>query len=370
MPRKKRQTWIERRPTPTYQLGVLHAFGPGRLQASNHMLEFKGSESAGGRRIKVPLRGLILVCIYGSVQVTPSAVRLITDAGAAVVYLSSSGLKTNGILQPASDAWRGRRYRQFLAVQDPVWVLRQARRLVAERLKSFEGALEYARRQGRADRRAADLLRDLPRIAESVERAPDRPTLLGLEGTATRRWFEVFDSLLPTGWTMPGRRRRPPTDPVNALLSLGYTLLLHRVRAACQAWGLDPAIGFFHEYRPGRPSLACDLVEPFRVAAVDRLVLSMLPRDRYHEMDFIHDERDYSVRLVEEALKRWLTDLEMHFHAASEDRPSLQVLIVERVRELVDELPPWTGRFPGPAGGPEDGNGDTNGGFGGMRDGD
>ncbi len=72
----------------------------------------------------------------------------------------------------------------------------------------------------------------------------------------------------------------------------------------------------------------------------------MLPRDRYHEVDFIHDERDYSVRLVEEALRRWLTDLEMNFHAADEDHPSLQVLIMERVRELVDDLPPWPGRFP------------------------
>ncbi len=83
MPRKKRETWIEARPTPSCQLGVLHVFGPGRLQASNHILEFKGSECVGGRRLKVKLRGLKLVCIYGSVQVTPSAIRLITDAGAA-----------------------------------------------------------------------------------------------------------------------------------------------------------------------------------------------------------------------------------------------------------------------------------------------
>ena len=119
------------------------------------------------------------------------------------------------------------------------------------------------------------------------------------------------------------------------------------MQAACQAWGLDPAMGFFHEYHPGRDSLACDLMEPFRVPAVDRLVLRMLALKSYHQEEFVHNEGDFSVRLIEEALRRWATDLEMHLHAADEDHPSLQVQIVERVGELVDVLPSWNGRFPG-----------------------
>jgi CRISPR-associated protein Cas1 len=216
-------------------------------------------------------------------------------------------------------------------------------------MQSFEAALLYLRRQGRwdADGRAADLLADLPGLRQAAAVAPNLATLLGLEGTATKCWFEVFDRLLPGSWTLPGRRKRPPTDPVNALLSLGYTLLFHRVHAACLAWGLDPALGFFHQYRPGRASLACDLMEPFRVPAVDRLVLQMLARDRYHEQDFIHNEGDFSVRLIEEALKRWLSDLEMHLHACDENHASLQVRIVDRVGGLVQALPAWNGLFPG-----------------------
>jgi len=340
MPRKK--TWLDRRPISSCQLGVLHAFGPGALQAPNHMLEFKGSESAGGRRLRVPLRGLRLVCLYGSVRVTVGAIRLITDAGAALAYMSSSGLKTNGVLQPATDAWKGRRYRQFQAFQNQAWTLPQARRLVNDKLRSQEDVLRYTRRQGRADRRAAEFLGELPALRRAVDAAPDHATLLGLEGTATKRWFEVFGDLLSDGWTMPGRRKRPPTDPVNALLSLGYTLLFHRVQAACQAWGLDPSLGFFHQYRPGRASLACDLMEPFRVPAVDRLVLQKLAIKRYNQGDFIHEKKDSSVRMTEDAFKQWLGDLEMHLHACDEDRPSLHVLIVERVRELIDILPPST----------------------------
>jgi CRISP-associated protein Cas1 len=358
MPRKKRSTWAERRPIPSCQLGVLHAFGPGYLHAPDHVLEFKGTESAGSRRLKVPLRGLKLVCLYGPIRLTAGAIRLVTDAGAGLAYLSASGLKTNGTLQPSTDAWKGKRYRQFQGVQDQAWMLQQARRVVADKVLSYENALQYARRQGRADARAAELLGDLPLMRQAVEAAPDHATLLGLEGMATKRWFDAFDSMLPEGWSMPGRRRRPPTDPVNALLSFGYTLLFHRVQAACQAWGLDPSLGFFHQYRPGRASLACDLMEAFRAPAVDRLVLRMLARDRYDEKDFIHNEGDFSVRMIEEALKRWVTDLEMHLHAADEDHPSLQVMIVERVQELVDELPPWNGRFPGPVEQPENAAGE------------
>jgi CRISP-associated protein Cas1 len=233
MPRKK--TWLQRRPIASCQLGVLHAFGPGALQAPNHMLEFQGSESAGGRRLRVPLRGLRLVCLYGSLRVTAGAIRLITDAGAALAYMSSSGLKTNGVLQPSTDAWKGRRYRQFQAFQDRTWTLPQARRLVNDKLRSQEDALRYTRQQGRAGRRAAAFLGALPAVRRAVDGAADPATLLGLEGMASKRWFEVFDDLLPDGWTLPGRRKRPPTDPVNALLSLGYTLLFHRVQAACQA---------------------------------------------------------------------------------------------------------------------------------------
>jgi CRISPR-associated protein Cas1 len=259
--------------------------------------------------------------------------------------MSSSGLKTNGVLQPTTDAWRGRRYRQFQAFQNPAWTLPQARRLVNDKLRSQEEMLRYNRRQGRADRHAAAFLNELPAIRRSVDTAAEQPILLGLEGMASRRWFEVFSDLLPDGWTMPGRRKRPPTDPVNALLSLGYTLLSHRVLAACQAWGLDPALGFFHQYRPGRASLACDLMEPFRVPAVDRLVLQKLAVKRYRQEDFVRENRDSSVKMTEEAFKQWLGDLETHLHTGDEDRPSLHVLIIERVRELIDDLPPSTLSF-------------------------
>jgi hypothetical protein len=106
-----------------------------------------------------------------------------------------------------------------------------------------------------------------------------------------------------------------------------------RPGASTRAWASST------QYHPGRDSLACDLMEPFRVPAVDRLVLRRLGLKRDNAQEFLHQEGDFSVRLIEEALRRWATDLERHLHAADEDRPSLQVPIVERVGDLVDALP-------------------------------
>lgn len=163
--------------------------------------------------------------------------------------------------------------------------------------------------------------------------------MLGLERSAARLWFAALAGALPAGWILPGRVRRPPTDPVNSLLSLGYTLLTRRAETACGAWGLDPAVGFLHAYRAGRPALACDLVEPFRVPAVDRLVVSALHGGRLSTADFT-DTADDGVRLTEEAFRRWLGLFEGNMHAAESGSPSLQTRLLDRARQLAESLPP------------------------------
>lgn len=335
--------WAERRPTPVCELGVLHAFGPGYLHAPNKTLEFRGTAD---RRLRVPLRELRLVCLYGPVRVSAGAIRLVTDRGAALAYLSASGMRINGTLQPAADAWRGRRYRQFRAVQDRDWTLQQARQIVEEKVASIEAAARHLQRHGRGSAELARFLTELPDMRRRILEAGSHASLRGHEGTAARRWFEVIDAVLPEGWTMPGRHKRPPTDPVNALLSLGYTLLVQRVEAACAAWGLDTALGVYHDYRPGRPSLACDLAEPFRVPVVDRLMLRCLARRQFSPSNFVQDPADLSVRLTDDAWKRWLSALETHIHDAGRGSASHQVAIMERVRRLAESLPAWQNSQP------------------------
>ena len=112
-------------------------------------------------------------------------------------------------------------------------------------------------------------------MAQETANATGVGSLLGLEGNGSAAYFRVFGKLFRGSFTFTHRRRRPPTDPVNAMLSLGYTLLLHQVSSAIQVVGLDPYMGFLHQPRHGRPALALDLMEEFRPIIADSVVLNI-----------------------------------------------------------------------------------------------
>lgn len=131
--------------------------------------------------------------------------------------------------------------------------------------------------------------------------------LMGIEGDAASTYFSVFNELLiDSGFTFSGRVRRPPTDPVNALLSFAYTLIGHECSSALQGVGLDSYVGFLHQDRPGRASLAQDLLEEFRASWADRFVLTMINRKQIKANDFV-TEASGAVRLKDEARKIFLT---------------------------------------------------------------
>lgn len=150
-----------------------------------------------------------------------------------------------------------------------------------------------------ADRLASSLRR--ARTAKSVEEAR------GIEGDAASTYFSVFDELLRgSGFAFGGRVRRPPTDPVNALLSFLYSLITQECVSALQGVGLDPYVGFLHKDRPGRSSLALDLLEEFRAPWADRFVLTLVNRRQVQPGDFV-TEASGAVRLQDDARKKLLT---------------------------------------------------------------
>ena len=152
-------------------------------------------------------------------------------------------------------------------------------------------------------RAAADALADiLSRLRASP---PDAARMRGLEGEAAAAYFGAFNDLLLANrdaFSIANRNRRPPTDPLNALLSFLYTLLAHDCRGACEAVGLDPQIGFLHELRSGRPSLALDLMEEFRAPVADRLALTLVNRQQLSPKDFRTAESG-AVQLSDDARK-------------------------------------------------------------------
>ena len=137
--------------------------------------------------------------------------------------------------------------------------------------------------------------------AESLEEAR------GMEGDAANAYFGVFNELLRgPGFAFGGRVRRPPTDPVNALLSFAYSLITNESASALQGTGLDPYVGFLHQDRSGRPSLALDLLEEFRASWADRFVLTLINRQQFKLKDFVN-EASGAVKLTEESRKEFLT---------------------------------------------------------------
>jgi CRISPR-associated protein Cas1 len=157
-----------------------------------------------------------------------------------------------------------------------------------------------------------DLLNNAVKYLAITLKDFDKPqkleTLRGLEGDAARRYFDVFNNLIlaqKDDFIFNDRNRRPPTDNVNAMLSYMYSLLAHEAAAALEGVGLDPAVGFLHRDRPGRPSLALDLMEEFRSWLADRLVLTLVNRREVTGKQFMKSESG-AVEMDKEARKSLL----------------------------------------------------------------
>ena len=150
----------------------------------------------------------------------------------------------------------------------------------------------------------------IDRLANSLRRIRHAGSLeeaRGMEGDAANAYFSVFDELLrDPDFSFGGRVRRPPTDPVNALLSFAYALVTNEFASALQGVGLDPYVGFLHQDRPGRLSLALDCLEEFRPSRADRFVLTLINRQQFKPRDFI-TEASGAVKLKESARKEFLT---------------------------------------------------------------
>lgn len=147
------------------------------------------------------------------------------------------------------------------------------------------------------------------KLAVSLRRVKNASTVaeaMGMEGEAAATYFSIFNELLRgSGFAFDGRVRRPPTDPVNALLSLVYSLITQECASALQGVGLDPFVGFLHKDRPGRVSLALDLLEEFRAPWADRFVLTLINRRQIQTKDFV-TEASGAVRLTDDARKSLL----------------------------------------------------------------
>jgi len=240
----------------------------------------------GAERARVPIHTLGGVVGFGRVALSPPLLGFCAEEGVTVSFLSEHGRFLARVEGPVSGNVLLRR-EQYRRTDDPERCAALVRHLVIGKALNQRAVLRRALRDhgARLAPAAAAALeateRRLTDIARRAERPQGADALRGLEGEAANAYFAVFDQLILVPGDelrFTGRSRRPPLDPVNALLSFVYALLVHDVRSALETTGLDPAVGFLHRDRPGRPSLALDLMEEFRPFFADRLVLSLINR--------------------------------------------------------------------------------------------
>lgn len=226
----------------------------------------------------VPLHHLGGLALFGNVLVSPYLLHRCAQDGLEVTWFSESGRFQGRLAGPVTGNVLLRQA-QYRALDNPSSSLYLAQRFVEGKLKNARLVLQRAvRERGETEALARALyeheaaLRQLPQ-ARSVDE------VRGLEGNAASAYFAAFGDLLLSGeFRFDGRNKRPPRDPVNALLGFVYALLTSQCTAALEGVGLDPQAGFLHALRPGRQALALDLMEEFRAWWADRLALSLLNR--------------------------------------------------------------------------------------------
>jgi CRISPR-associated protein Cas1 len=245
-------------------------------------------------RAQIPIHHLDGIAVLGPALVSSGLVDLCAEAGVALTFLSDAGRLIARIDAPRSGNVLLRR-EQFRRADDPASCAAPARSFVAGKIHNARNTLLRAAREPstpETDRTRLEYAAGiLGQHIEALPAAANLDAIRGHEGDAARAYFAVFPLLVRpprrADFPMNGRSRRPPLDPVNALLSFAYALLLRDCVAGLTAAGLDPDVGFLHADRPGRPSLALDLLEEFRTLVADRLVLTLINRQQIGPGDFV-----------------------------------------------------------------------------------
>lgn len=311
-------------------------------------------------RARIPVHMLGGVVCLGRVMLTPALMEHCAREGITVCFLDRNGRFQARVEGPVSGNVLLRREQYRWSDDDDacreivrgilIGKVNNQRTVLRRMLRDHGDTLQSASEQRlrAAERSLTAVLRRL-----ATETRTDR--MRGREGEAASVYFGVFDDLIrdrEDRVCFTGRSRRPPLDEVNALLSFVYTLLTHDCRSALEAVGLDPAAGFLHRLRPGRPSLALDLLEEFRPALADRLVLSLINRRQVTKRDFqtldtgavtLKDDARRTVLTAYQERKQ--TEIEHPFldeRATAGLLPHLQALLLARhIRGDLDAYPPY-----------------------------
>ncbi len=235
---------------------------------------------------KHPIHQLSSVCLYGAIQISAQAQQALMEEGVSISWFSPAGRFigiAHGLPSSGVDARLG---------QSRLWTSPERRLAIASRIIKAKIHNQRVLLMRNGDSVGA-AVKELARLRDSCESQLSLQSLRGVEGAAAALYFENFASMIKSGieFDFNGRNRRPPKDPVNALLSLAYSVLAKELTGIVYTVGLDPFLGFFHSPRYGRPALALDMMEEFRPLIADSTVLTLLNRGEVTPADFTYSTR-------------------------------------------------------------------------------
>lgn len=277
------------------------------------------------------------VVILGNVGLTTPAISLLLRRGIGVAFLSRRGA-FKGRLQGCTSPHAALRGRQYALAEKDEFALPMAQAIVAAKVRHMRTCLRRWAPERKASGVWSSELEQLNHALRNIPQTTTHASLGGLEGSATAAYFSVYRRLFPAEWGFRRRARRPPPDPVNVLLSFGYTLLLSACLGAVEATGLDPFVGFLHQPAYNRPSLALDLMEEFR-PLVDAIVLHCCRQGIVALGDFRHGGKPRPVIMGEQAKQRFILAFERRMadrirHPVRGERLEMRRCILEQARQV------------------------------------
>jgi len=308
-------------------------------------------------KLQLPLHTLGGIVCFGRVSMSPWLMGKCAEQGIAISFLSEQGKFLARVLGFTAGNVLLRR-EQYRRADDGGCSAAIARNIVAAKIANartvlLRSARDYPEAGGRVEVEAAAAR--LAYSVQQVQRSGDLDLVRGIEGESANAYFGVFNHLITVqrdGFAFTGRNRRPPLDPVNAMLSFLYAMLGHDARAACEAAGLDAQVGFLHRDRPGRPGLALDLMEEFRPFLADRLALNLINRHQVRPDGFRRTETggiemdDVTRKAVIVAYQKRKQDTITHPFLGEETTVGLLIhlqarLLARHLRGDLDAYPPF-----------------------------
>jgi CRISP-associated protein Cas1 len=287
------------------------------------------------------LQELDLVVIFPGVQLTDVVIAILLDQGIETLFLKRDG-SFRGRLQghfPTNPLYRLAQYR----VIDSCFGMALAQRMIYGKITNQRILLQrrHQETQQKIDSlaEAIDNILSYRLMLQNAQTPYNQSQLMGIEGVCAANYYQALTHYFPSQWNFHNRNRRPPLDPINALLSWGYGVLLARVFAACVQSSLDPYLGFFHSIEPYRPNLVLDLMEEFRPVIVDFTVINLIKQNLLEPLDFEKSPDGKGIWVGKMGKKIFLAELEKRFqtellYPPQNRRLKLSQIMVEQARSL------------------------------------